>query len=70
MTADEAKKKIDTDPDFIFSKRFNNSLKKCLERFPEGAPNKVIAQCLIVTEDEVELIHTQVIEKLRKIMKV
>lgn len=70
MTYEEAKKKLETDPDFIYSKRFDYSLEKCIEKYPEGAPNKIIAQCLMLTEEEVDETYRNVVEKLRKIMKV
>ena len=70
MTYEEAKKKIETDPDFIYCKRFDNSLEKCIERYPDGAPDKVIAQSLMMTEEEVKDVTEATVEKLRKIMKV
>ena len=70
MTYEEAKKKIETDPDFIFCKRFNNSLEECIDRYPDGAPDKVIAQSLMMTEEEVKEVTEATVEKLRKIMKV
>jgi hypothetical protein len=70
VTYEEAKKKIDTDPDFVYSKRFGFSLEKVLDKYPDGAENKVIAQCLLMTEDEVEETLASVVQKLRLAMKV
>lgn len=70
MTHDEAKKLVEFDPEFIYSKRFEYSLDKCIDRYPEGAPDKVIAQCLMMTEEEVEDTFQSVIKKLQKVMKV
>lgn len=70
MTHEEAKKLVEIDPEFIYSKRFENSLEKCLDRYPDGAPAKVIAHCLMMTEEEVEVVFQEVIVKLREIMKV
>lgn len=70
MTYEEAKRRVNSDPDFVYSKRFDYSLEKCLDRYPDGAPDKVIAQCLMLTEEEVEATYQEVVEKLRKIMKV
>lgn len=70
MNHDLVKKKIETDPDYIYSKRFGNSLAACVERYPEGASTKLIAQVLLMTEEEVENIYLSVIEKLRDIMKI
>lgn len=70
MTYEEAKKRIETDADFIYCKRFNNSLEQCIDRYPDGAPDKVIAQSLMMTEEEVKEVTEATVEKLRKIMKV
>jgi hypothetical protein len=70
VTYEEALKRIDTDPDFIYCKRFDNSLEKCLDRHPDGAPTKLIAQALMMTEEQVEELYTGVVQKLRKIMKI
>lgn len=70
ITYEEAKKKIATDPEYIYSKRFNYSVSECVERFPDGAPLKIIAQALMMTEPEVEETFNEVVAKLKKIMKV
>lgn len=67
---EEIRQKIEEDVDYIYSKRFDYSLAKLLERYPEGAPTKVIAQSLLMTEEEVEVLFEGVIQKLRTIMKV
>lgn len=59
---------IDLDPDFIAIKRFDFSLKKALERYPDGAPDKVIAQALNMSEEELKVLYESVLEKLRKKM--
>jgi hypothetical protein len=70
MTSAEAKSLIETDPDFIHVKRFDYSLAKLTDRYPEGAPTKVIAQALMMTEDEVEELYQQIILKMRTALKV
>lgn len=70
MTHNEAKKRIESDPDFIYSRRFGFSLDKCLDRYPDGAPTKVIAQALLMTEEEVEESVERVVGLLRDFMKV
>lgn len=70
MTSAEARQKLDTDSDFIAVKRFDYSLKKLMERYPEGAPPKVIAQALMMTEDEVEELEQAVITKIREVLKI
>jgi hypothetical protein len=66
MTLEEIKDKINTEPDYIYSKRFDFSLKKLIDRYPEGAPNRVIAQVLQMTEEEVEVLYQQLLTKLRE----
>lgn len=65
---DESKntKMIHDDPDFVLLKRYNFSLKKVMERFPEGASNRIIAQALGITEQEVDEAYAAIIEKLKK----
>jgi hypothetical protein len=65
MTTEEARKKIETEPDFIYLKRFDYSLDRLIERYPDGAPNRVIAQALMMTEDDVEETFNSIIAKLR-----
>lgn len=62
--------KLFTDPDWIESKRFDNSLRKALERYPDGAPDRVIAQCLGVSEEEIDPMYTEVVERLRDLLGV
>lgn len=61
---------IDTDPDYISSKRFDYSLEKLLERYPDGCPDRVIASVLLIEEQEVEQYYVRIVEKLRRMMKV
>jgi hypothetical protein len=70
MTLQEIKRKIAEDPDFVNIKRFDYSLEKLLERYPDGAPNRVIAHALCIAEDEVEELYRQAVAHLREIMGV
>ena len=67
---EETKWKIQSDPDFVNLKRYDYSVEKVLERFPDGAPVKLIAQGLMMTEPEVEELLQSVIQKLRASLKV
>lgn len=62
---DDVDSKIENDPDFINIKRFDYSLERLLERYPEGAPMKVICQALNMSEKEVEDLYANVVEKLK-----
>lgn len=66
MVSDEVRKKIDFDPDWIAIKRFDFSLKKLLERYPEGVPVRIICQALAMEEKDVESLYNQLLEKLRE----
>ena len=68
--ADEIRRKIDEEPDFINLKRFDFSLEKAMEHYPDGAPPKVVAQALGMSESEVESTYQSVVERLRRAMKV
>jgi hypothetical protein len=70
MDLEEVRRLITEDEDFIYSKRFDFSLDKMLERYPDGAPAKLIAQSLLITEEEVEKIVQDAIVVLREKMKV
>ncbi len=61
---------LEKDPDFIYSKRFDFSIEKMLERYPDGVSNKNIAQVLLITEEEVERIYQDSILKIRAAMKI
>lgn len=65
MTTEEAIARLHTDPDFVCIKRFDYSLENLLQRFPEGAPDKTIAQALMITIEDVERLYNGVIAKLR-----
>jgi len=70
MNNDEIRSRIDGDPDFVNLKRFDYSLAKLLERYPEGCPDRVIAHALLVSEEEVEELYDIAVERLRELMGV
>lgn len=70
MTTEEALKRINSDPDFVAIKRYDYSLAKLLERFPDGAPDRTIAQALLIAEDDVERLYADIVARLRERMKV
>lgn len=75
MTTQEAQALVETDPDFVAIKRFDYSLKKLMAKYPpdkhpDGVPTKIVAQALMITEDEVEELYESVILKLRQALKV
>lgn len=66
---DEKKRKIIEDEDFIDCPKMKNSLKKMVEKNPEGIGNETIAKVLNMTEKEVEDAYNSAIEKLKKSLK-
>lgn len=56
--------------DFIAIRRFNYSLEKLLERYPDGAPDRIIGQALAIDEGSVEQLYNETVERLRKLMGV
>ncbi len=70
MTTDEAQKLIHEDENFVYLKRFEYSLPAVLERYPDGAPTRLIAQGLMLTEDDVTALETLATEHLRTLMGV
>jgi hypothetical protein len=67
----EIRRKIDTEADFINLKRFDFSLEKMMDRYPDGVPDderglKMMAAALNLTEAEVETEVEVVVQKLRK----
>jgi len=66
----DTKNKIILDPNYINIKRFGFSIDTLLQRYPDGAPNKIVASALMMTEEEVEEFYEGVVEKLRSIMGV
>lgn len=45
---------VQTDPAFVNAKRFEYNIAKVEEKYPDGAPDHVIADLLMMTEEEVE----------------
>lgn len=70
MTGTEVRRKVKHDPDFVYLKRFNYSIQELLERYPEGAPDRLIAQGLLLTEEELDTLYENILEKLRRAMGV
>lgn len=70
MLIAEVKRKLHNDPDFVFSKRCGFSLTRMIERHPDGCSDRIIAASLLITEEEVEVLYQNAIEKLRVVMKV
>lgn len=58
------------EPDFVAISRYDYSLKKLLERYPDESPDKVIALALMLEEEQVEIEYQLVVAKMRALMGV
>lgn len=65
MTTEQAKFLIQTDEHFICSKRYGNNIDRLAERYPDGAPDRIVAAAFLMTEDDVEKSWRELVEKLR-----
>lgn len=70
MTTAQAQVLLHEDENFVYSKRFDYSLQKVLERYPEAVPDRVTAALLMITEDDVEAHWQGIVVKLRNRMGV
>lgn len=70
MTTEEVLDLVHEDPDFIYIGRFEYSLEKLLERYPDGAPTRIIAQALMITPEDVERIYAKIVRQLQRRMGV
>jgi hypothetical protein len=68
MTQEEIMLRLKTDPDFVNLPRYDYSLAKLLAKFPDGAPARVMAQALCMTEEELAELQDAVVKKLRRAM--
>ena len=64
--ADEMKKSISNDPDFVMLPRYGCSLKRVLERYPDGVPStSMAAKALDISEAEYDAVVAGAMEKLK-----
>jgi hypothetical protein len=70
MTVEEIRHRLSTDEDFIPLKRFDYSMRCLLDRYPDGVPDRIIAQSLLIDDEQVEVLYQEVVAKLRTNMKV
>ena len=67
--SEEINKKLTTHPDFVVSKRFENSLQKVLEKHPDGCSDRLIASLLGLPEEEIESRYQEIVEKLKELVE-
>jgi hypothetical protein len=63
---DEKKRKIAEEEDYIDYPKFKNSIKKLIEKYPDGVGKETIAKVLHLSEEEVDETYASAIKKLQK----
>lgn len=66
----EARTRLLNDEEYVYSKRFEYSTVKVEDRYPEGAPHRLIAAILLITEEEVQEHYDRIVGLLRARMGV
>lgn len=56
---------LETDPDYISLRRFNNSLAKLEERYPDGCPDHIIAAALSTSEEDIIARYNRIVKDMR-----
>ena len=69
MNKDEEKKKIESEPDYIYCPSSGNSLEKFLTKHPEGVNDDKAAQVLLTTPDKVRKYYDEAVELIKKDMR-
>ena len=69
MSPQELRRKIEEDPEFIAIKRFDFLLSNARARYPDGCPDRIVAQALNMSEEDAVDLYRQIVEKLRLQMK-
>lgn len=63
------KKRIQTEEDFIYCPRLGNSLRRLLEKNPDGVGDDRIQKVLLMSKAEIDEKYNEIIVKLRKALK-
>jgi len=62
------KKKIMSNPDFIYCPRLGNSLSKLIDKNPDGIDDERIQKVLLMSQKEIDAKYDSAIKKLRKLV--
>lgn len=65
MTKEEMRFRILNDPDWIYSKKNENSLEKLKAKYPDGCPDRIGASVLRLSLEDFQKEYEQIILKLR-----
>jgi len=66
----DLKRRLLEEEDFVFAKRFGNSLKAVRKKYPDGVPDRAAAQMLLISEEELETAYQEILRKMRAHMGV
>lgn len=69
MTDEEILKRLQTEEDFVFAPRYKNSVTELLRRYPDGVPDRIVAQALQIHPEEVSEAFERVVEKIRRAIR-
>jgi len=61
---------MQTDPDFVYLKRYGYSISKAIDAFPDGCSDRVIAQALGLQEEQIPELYQEIVVKLRNSLKI
>lgn len=61
---------VDNVANFVAIAKYNYDIEALMEEYPDGAPNKVIASALALSETEVDRVYRRAVKKLREAMLV
>ena len=70
LSKEEIHQLLHNDETFVNSKRYGYSIEAVLERYPDGAPNNVIAQLLELDKDDIDTRYSSIVVTLRRLMGV
>lgn len=62
------KEQILTEPDFIYSPKYENSLEKFMHRHDEGVDSSHAAKVLLMEEEEVDDIYQEAVDNLKDML--
>jgi len=70
MDVNTIRLRITNEEDFIYCPRLGNSLKKLIEKNPDGVDDARIAKVLLLSEEEVREIFESAVNKIRELMEI
>jgi hypothetical protein len=66
----QVRQNLVNEPDYVYSRRYKFSLQQLINRYPDGVPDHIIAQSLLLTEEELAEQYESIVERLRSTMGV